>query len=47
MMYVYHKAAFTFDVSFSTFTYDARSMCFNFAHIFMNINGSIDLHITV
>ena len=23
MMYVYHKAAFTFEVSFSTFTYDA------------------------
>ena len=24
MMYVYHKAAFTFEVSFSTPTYDAR-----------------------
>ena len=23
-MYVYHKAAFTFEVSFSTSTYDAR-----------------------
>ena len=24
MMYVYHKAAFTFEVSFCTSTYDAR-----------------------
>ena len=24
MMYVYHKAAFTFEVIFSTSTYDAR-----------------------
>ena len=44
MMYVYHKAAFTFEVSFSTSTYDARSMCFNFTHIWINIVGSIDLH---
>ena len=44
MMYVYHKAAFTFEVSFSTSTYDARWMCFNFTHILMNIVGSIDLH---
>ena len=44
MMYVYHKAAFTFDVSFSTPTYDARRMCLNFTHILMNIVGSIDLH---
>ena len=29
MMYVYHKAAFTFEVIFSTSTYDARWMCFN------------------
>ena len=39
MMYVYHKAAFTFEVSFSTSAYDARWMCFNFAHILMNIVG--------
>ena len=44
MMYVYHKAAFTFEVSFCTSTYDARWMYFNFTHIFMNIVGSIDLH---
>ena len=44
MMYVYHKAAFTFEVSFSTSTYDARWMCFNFTHILMNIVGSIYLH---
>ena len=44
MMYVYHNAAFTLEVSFSTFTYDAKWMCFNFTHILMNIVGSIDLH---
>ena len=44
MMYVYHKAAFTFEVSFSTSTYDATWMCFNFTHILMNIVGSIHLH---
>ena len=44
MMYIYHKAAFTFKVSFSTPTYDARWMWFNFTHILMNIVGSIDLH---
>ena len=43
-MYVYHKAAFTFEVSFSTSTYDARWMWFNFTHILMNIVGSIYLH---
>ena len=42
MMYGYHKAAFTFEVSFSTSTYDARWMCFNFTHSF--IVGSVDLH---
>ena len=40
MMYVYHKAAFTFEVSLSASTYDARWMYFNFTHIV----GSIDLH---
>ena len=40
MIYVYHCAAFTFEVSFSTPTYDARWMCFNL----MNKVGSIDLH---
>ena len=44
MMYVYHNAAFTLEVSFSTFTYDAKWMYFNFTHILMNIVGSIDLH---
>ena len=44
MMYVYHKAAFTFDVTFSAPTYDARRMCLNFTHILMKIVGSIDLH---
>ena len=44
MMYVYHKAASTFEVSFSTSTYDGRWMCFNFTHTLMNIVGSIDLH---
>ena len=44
MIYVYHKTAFTFEVSFSTSTYDAKWMCFNFTHILMNIVGSIDLH---
>ena len=39
MMYVYHKAAFTFEVSFSTSAYDARWMYFNFAHILMNVVG--------
>ena len=43
-MYDYHKAVFTFEVSFSTPTYDARWMCFNFTHNLMNIVGSIDLH---
>ena len=43
MMFVCHKAAFTLEVRFSTLTYDARSMCFNFTLILMNINGSIDL----
>ena len=42
-MYVYHKAAFTFEESFSTSTYDARWMSFNFKYILMNIVGSIDL----
>ena len=42
-MYAYHKAAFTFEVSFSTSTYDARWMGFNFTHILVNIVGSIDL----
>ena len=44
MMYVYQNAAFTFEVSFSTSTYDAKWMCFNLTHILMNIVGSIDLH---
>ena len=44
MMYVYHKAAFNFEVSFPTLTYDARWICFNFTHILMNTVGSIDLH---
>ena len=43
-MYVYHKAAFTFEVRFSTSTYDAKWMCFNFNHILKNVVGSIDLH---
>ena len=43
-MYVYHNAAFTLEVSFSTFTYDAKWMCFNFTHILMNRVGSIDSH---
>ena len=34
-MYVYHKTAFAFEVSFFTSTYDARWMCFNFTHILM------------
>ena len=41
---VYHKVAFTVEVSLSTSTYDARWMCFNFTHILMNIVGSIELH---
>ena len=44
MMYVYHKAAFIFEVSFSTSTYDARWLKVNFTHILMNIVGSIDSH---
>ena len=44
MMYVYHNAAFTFEVSFSTPTYVTKRMCFNFTHILINIVGSIDLH---
>ena len=43
-MYLYHNAAFTFKVSFSTSTYDAKWMGFNFTHILVNIIGSIDLH---
>ena len=43
-MYVYHKAAFTFEVNVSTSTYGARGMCFKFTHVLMNIVGSIDLH---
>ena len=43
-MYVYHKAAFTFEVSFSTSTYDVRWIWFNFIYILMNIVGSIGLH---
>ena len=43
-MYVYHNAAFTFEVSFSTSTYDAKWMGFNFTHILVNIIGSIDLY---
>ena len=45
MMYVDHMAAFTFEVSFSPSTYDARWMYFNFTHILMSIVGSIDLQI--
>ena len=44
MMYVYHNAAFTLEVSFSTFTYDAKWMCFNFTHILMNLVVRIDSH---
>ena len=44
MLYVCHEAAFTFEVSFSTSTYDARWMCFNFTYILMNMVGSIDLN---
>ena len=33
MMYVYHKAAFTFKICFSTSTYDATWICFNFTQI--------------
>ena len=43
MMYVHHKAAFTF----STPKYDVRWMCFNFTHSLLNIVGSIDLHNTL
>ena len=42
-MYVYHKATFTLELSFSASTYDAKWMCFNFTHILMNIVGTIDL----
>ena len=44
IIYVYHKATINFEVSFSTPTYDARWMCFNFTHILVNIVRSIDLH---
>ena len=44
MMYLYHKAAFTFEVTFSTSIYDVRWMYFNITHILINIAGSIDLH---
>ena len=44
MIYVYHKAAFTFEVCFFTSAYDAKWMYFNFIHMLMNIDGSIDLH---
>ena len=44
MMYIYHKATFTFEASFSTPAYEVRWMCFNFTHSLMNIAGSIDLH---
>ena len=44
MLYVCHKDAFTFEVSFSTPTYNARWMYFNFTHILMNMVGSIDLN---
>ena len=47
MMHDYHKAAFTFEVSFSTPRYDARRMCFNFTQSLMNIVGSIDLYNTL
>ena len=43
MMYVYHNAAFTFELSFSTSTYEAKWMCFNVIHLLINIVGSIDL----
>ena len=43
-MHDYHKAAFTYEVSFSTPTYDAKWVCFNFTHSFMNIIGSSDVH---
>ena len=46
-MYVYHNAAFTFEVSFTTSTYDAKWMGFNFTHILVNIIGSIELHNTL
>ena len=44
MMYVYHKAACTFEVIFSTSTYDSRWFFINFIHILMNIFESIDLN---
>ena len=44
MMYVYYKAACTFEVIFSTSTYDSRWFCFNFIHFLMNIFGSTDLN---
>ena len=43
-MFYHNKAAFTFGAIFSTPTYNARWMCFNFTHSLMNIVGSIDLH---
>ena len=46
-MHDYHKAAFTFEVSFSTPRYDARRMWFNFTQSLMNIVGSIDLYNTL
>ena len=43
-MHDYHKAAFPYEVSFSTPTYDAKWVCFNFTHSFMNIIGRSDVH---
>ena len=40
----YHKPAFTFEVSFSTPTYDAMIKCFNFTHSLMDIVGRINSH---
>ena len=44
MIYVYHKAAFIFELSFPTSTYDARSLWVDFTHVLMNIVERIDLH---
>ena len=44
MIYVYHKAAFKFEVSFSTPTYVAKWMVFNFTHSLKDTVESIDLH---
>ena len=44
MIYVHHNtAAFTFAASSFTPTYDARWMCLNVTHSWMNMVGSIDL----